>query len=116
LLLAEKQYENKARYEGNYNFGPDERDCITTGRLTDLFCEAWGNDQKWETQHDGAYHEANFLRLDCAKSKSVLGWAPKWGIREAVEKTVECGKLYRDEESVCACVNAQIEQYSTQEV
>lgn len=112
LLLAEKQYENKAKYEGNYNFGPDDRDCITTGELADLFCDAWGNDQKWETQHEGSYHEANFLKLDCAKSKSVLGWAPKWGIKEAVEKTVECSKLYRYGESVLACVNSQIEQYS----
>ena len=38
LLIAKKQYEDKTM-SGFYNVGPDDRDCITTGRLVDLFCE-----------------------------------------------------------------------------
>jgi len=82
LLLAEKQYNNKIENEGSYNFGPDDKDCVTTGHLVDLFCKAWGNGQNWEPQHDSAFHEANFLKLDCSKSKNILNWMPMWGIEK----------------------------------
>lgn len=38
LMLAKAQYENKA-LAGNYNVGPDDSDCWTTGELVDLFCK-----------------------------------------------------------------------------
>lgn len=44
LTIAMKQYEDKA-YEGYYNVGPDDRDCITTGQLVDLFCSQWGEER-----------------------------------------------------------------------
>ena len=37
LLLCMKQYEDKAAYEGSYNFGPDESSCLTTRRIADIF-------------------------------------------------------------------------------
>ena len=40
LMLAKAQYENKA-LAGNYNVGPDDSDCWTTGELVDLFCNTW---------------------------------------------------------------------------
>lgn len=41
LMIVAKQYEN-GRFAGNYNVGPDECDCVTTGELVDLFCKHWG--------------------------------------------------------------------------
>ena len=41
LMIAEKQYNDKS-YAGFYNVGPDEKDCVTTGELVDLFCNTWG--------------------------------------------------------------------------
>lgn len=41
LLIAQRQYEDN-RYAGYYNVGPDDCDCVTTGTLVDLFCQAWG--------------------------------------------------------------------------
>lgn len=38
LMIAARQYE-KRDFEGNYNVGPDETDCYTTGELVTLFCE-----------------------------------------------------------------------------
>ena len=42
LMIAKKQYEDKS-FQGYYNVGPDEIDCVTTGDLVDIFCEKWGN-------------------------------------------------------------------------
>ena len=40
LMICQKQYEDR-KYEGYYNVGPDETDCVTTGHLVDVFCEKW---------------------------------------------------------------------------
>ena len=40
LMLASKQYKD-LKYAGSYNVGPEEADCLTTGKLVDLFCKSW---------------------------------------------------------------------------
>lgn len=93
LMIAAGQYEN-IKYAGCYNVGPDECDCITTGALTDLFCRYWGEGAAWENQAEqNAPHEANFLKLDCSKIKTVFGWQPKWHIEKCMEMTVQFGKI-----------------------
>jgi len=109
LLLAQKQYDDKA-LEGAYNFGPDDESCVTTGVLAGLFCEEWGQGAAWRIQGDGGPHEANFLKLDCSKSKAVLGWKPCWNIKTAVEKTVEFAKAGNDKERT-DCIDRQIREY-----
>lgn len=39
LMVTKAQYKNR-ELAGSYNVGPDESDCITAGRLADLFCES----------------------------------------------------------------------------
>jgi CDP-glucose 4,6-dehydratase len=109
LVLAERQYSDKT-LEGAYNFGPNDESCITTGDLVGLFCEAWSSGVTWKAQGDGGPHEANFLKLDCSKSKVVLGWKPCWDIQTAVEKTVEFAKFQSDNERM-AFIEKQIKEY-----
>ena len=115
LTIAKMQYEDK-KYAGFYNVGPDDKDCVTTGTLVDLFCEKWGENIKWVNQYDGGPHEANFLKLDCSKIKRVFGWTPTWGIEQAVEKTVQWSKNYLAKEDVCVCMDKQIEEFFTKEI
>lgn len=94
LMIAQKQYEDGS-YAGYYNVGPDDKDCVTTGELVELFCQSWGEGQTWENHFvGGATHEANFLKLDCSKIKHTFGWKPVWGVKEAIEKTVEWSKAW----------------------
>ncbi|WP_101876385.1 CDP-glucose 4,6-dehydratase [Lachnoclostridium edouardi] len=110
LTIAMKQYEDKA-YEGYYNVGPDDRDCITTGQLVDLFCSQWGENAKWINQYDGGPHEANFLKLDCSKVKKVFGWQPRYHVKEAVEKTVQWSKSWLAGEDMLAVTDRQIREF-----
>jgi len=109
LLLAQRQHADKTT-EGSYNFGPDDESCVTTGKLAGLFCNTWGSTATWRIQGDGGPHEANFLKLDCSKSKAVLGWKPHWDIKTAVEKTVEFAKASTDDERV-SCIDRQTNEY-----
>lgn len=111
LLLAKLQYEDK-QYAGSYNFGPDENSCISTGELATLFCSFWGDDTKWKKEgEENPPHEANFLKLDCSKSKSILHWYPLWNIGQAVEKIVEWEKAVKGGVSAADITDKQIKEY-----
>ena len=110
LLIAGKQCENK-KFEGSYNIGPDDRDCVTVGRLVEIFVQKWGENVRWINQYDGGPHEANFLKLDCSKIKKVYGWSPRWSVEEAVEKTVEWSKVYLHNGDIPGIMDRQIEEF-----
>lgn len=93
LLIAEKQYSDR-RYEGYYNVGPDDCDCVNTGDLVTKFCNAWGDGVKWINVSDNGPHEAAFLKLDNSLIKQVFGWQPRWHIDETVCKIVYWTKIY----------------------
>ena len=110
LTIAMCQWKN-AKYAGYYNVGPDDRDCVTTGELADLFCSAWGDNLTWENHYDGGPHEANFLKLDCSRIKSVFGWKPRMSVKEAVEWTVEWTKAYLDGQDMLQVMDQQIQAF-----
>ncbi|MGN0317905.1 MAG: CDP-glucose 4,6-dehydratase [Lachnospira sp.] len=115
LTIAAKQYENKD-YQGYYNVGPDDCDCVTTGDLVDLFCSKWGRDARWENQAEAnAPHEANFLKLDCSKIKSVFGWKPRWHIDECMEKVCEFSKVWLKGGDVPAEMDKEINDFFEEE-
>ena len=113
LRIARLQAEDPS-LAGSYNVGPDDSGCVTTGKLAESFCRAWGEGAAWESRPEEGPHEANFLRLDCSKIRAALGWRPRWDIYTAVEKTVQWSKacLVRGEDPA-AYMEQQIEEFIT---
>lgn len=112
LKLAELQYKDKEKYAGNYNVGPDDCDCVTTGELVDLFCKYWGESASWkDVSEKNAPHEAGFLKLDCSRIKQVMNWKPKWHIEEAIANSVAWSKVYLNKGDIVAEIERQIENY-----
>lgn len=111
LMIAQKQYDD-AEYVGYYNIGPDECNCITTGKIAALFCKHWGENLTWEDiSQKNAPHEATFLKLDCSKLKSRFNWKPTWGIEKSIEKTVEFSKAYKNDENIEKIMEKQISEF-----
>lgn len=111
LTIAQRQYEDGS-YAGFYNVGPDDCDCVTTGELVDLFCSCWGPEAKWENQAEAnAPHEANFLKLDCSKVKSVFGWRPRWHIAECMEMTCKFSKVWLAQGDIPAEMDREIKEF-----
>jgi len=111
LLLAARQYEDGS-LQGSYNVGPEDKDCVATGLLVDLFCRSWGEEISWiNAPHENAPHEANFLKLDCSKIKSMLGWKARWGISDAVDQTVEWSKAWLDRKDMGKLMESQVRGY-----
>ena len=110
LEIAQRQYED-SKIADSYNVGPDDSDCVTTGFLVDMFCEFWGGGLSWENRWDGGPHEAVFLKLDCSKIKSILGWKPYLHIEDAVKNTVEWSKVWVNQGDIPSIMQKQIAEY-----
>ena len=111
LLLAIKQY-NDMELAGSYNVGPDDMDCVNTGDLVDLFCKHWEEGASWvNVSEANALHEANFLKLDCSKIKSKLGWETTWHIDDAIAMTVEWSKAYLKKDNIDFVMEKQIKSF-----
>lgn len=114
LLIVQKQYKNK-ELAGNYNIGPNESDCFTTGDLVNLFCKLWnqsnGKKISWKNVNDGGPNEASFLKLDCSLVKRRFGWQPMWNIGEAMEKIIEWNSAYLAKSCINKLTEKQITEY-----
>lgn len=111
LMIAAQQYED-GTLAGWYNVGPDEADCVSTGRLVELFAKKWGEGFRWENNAEpNAPHEANFLKLDCSKIKSTFGWRPRWNIDECMQYTTRFYKAWLAGEDISAEMEREIKAF-----
>ncbi|MDR2558503.1 MAG: CDP-glucose 4,6-dehydratase [Oscillospiraceae bacterium] len=105
LLIVESQAS------GEYNIGPHESDCATSGELAAMFCNAWGENAGWEPISIDNPHEDNLLKLDCSKIERELDWKPSWDIGRAVEETVLWHKTYLNKGSIESVMSEQIGEF-----
>ena len=110
LMIAACQYEDSA-FEGYYNVGPGDEDCVTTGELTELFCQSWGEGQTWEDHFAGGPHEANFLKLDCSRLRQTFHWKPAWGVAKAIQQTVSWTKSWQAGADINKVMSTQIHDF-----
>lgn len=122
IYIAMKQYQN-IELASNYNIGPNDDNCVTTGELVDTFVDAWNKQAKMydnvataerKDMSDGGPHEANFLKLDCTKLKNTFNWNPKWNVAQTIDKIIEFELIRKNggsSEELSACMNKQIAEY-----
>lgn len=112
LLLAERMFDNGKAYAEAWNFGPNEVDTRPTGWLVNLLASYWKDDARELIQHNAdAKHEAVYLRLECSKAHSKLGWYPIWPIEEAVKNVADWYMAYQTKQDIQAFSLQQIQQY-----
>lgn len=111
LMILKRQFEYSEQYEGVFNVGPDDEDCINTEELVKLFAASWGEGFRYEVQRDERLHEAGFLKLNCDKLKILYGWDAKYTIKTAINKTVEWYKAYLLGENMREVTDKQIREF-----
>ena len=113
LTLAEKMWDNPITYSDAWNFGPNEDDTKPVSWIIQNLVELWGEGSEWKvdakTDHP---HEATYLKLDCSKAKSMLGWEPRWNIEIALSKVVEWYQEYQSGNNMYEVTLKQINEYS----
>lgn len=111
LTLAAKLYTEGPKYDGGWNFGPDDKDAKNVEWITQRICELWGNGASYEIDTNPQPHEANYLKLDCSKAKAELDWEPRWNINKTLESIVEWNKVFLTGQDVRKITENQIGAY-----
>lgn len=111
LMLAEQLYEQGEPFAEAWNFGPNEEDARPVSWIVTQLCERISG-ARWDSEQTKQQHEAGLLKLDSSKAKSHLGWAPRWNLQTALEKTVEWHQAWRRGEDMMALSSKQIESYA----
>jgi CDP-glucose 4,6-dehydratase len=112
LLLAQRLFEDGPRYAEAWNFGPDDSDVKPVEWLVERICAQWGNDASYSIDRGKYPHEAHYLKLDCSKAKSELGWRSRWGLEKAIDSIIEWTQAYTAQHDASAVCMKQIEAYS----
>lgn len=113
LLLAAKLYTGGSRYAGAWNFGPDDVDTQPVSWLVEKMTSAWGEAAAWQLDCHDTPHEANYLKLDCSKAKSQLGWIPHLSLSVALDWTVKIYKSYYSGQTIRNLIEEQIYLYQS---
>jgi len=110
LLLAEKLYKDKEKYEGAWNFGPDRDNQKTVLQLVQKFTDYY---KTGEIEFDDTKqkHEAGLLALDISKAINKLNWKPILDFNASLKYTAEWYRYY-SEQDVLSMTQQQIAKYS----
>lgn len=111
LLLAQKLYENGPDYSEAWNFGPDDNDAKPVAWIVKKICRMWNSRVEVIIDEGNHPHEATYLKLDCSKAKSRLGWYPRWSLEETLGRIIEWVKVYQAEEDIKDICFHQIKCY-----
>lgn len=111
LLLAERLYMEGIRYAGAWNFGPDDTDAQPVQAIVDRLTSQWGDNARWQLDNGAHPHEATYLKLDCSKARTRLGWRPRWNLNDALDKIVDWYQAAQRHEDMRALTIAQINDY-----
>jgi CDP-glucose 4,6-dehydratase len=95
LRLAQGLWDSPELADG-WNFGPADEDARPVRWIIDRLGELWPDRLDWRYDEGPHPHEARFLKLDSSRARVRLGWAPGWGLDDALAAIVEWYVALRD--------------------
>jgi CDP-glucose 4,6-dehydratase len=111
LLLARKLWQGKRGFADAWNFGPQE-DPVQVSDLAKRVVKLWGQGNILMSKNKQGMHEANQLKLDCSKARTLLEWHAYLSLDEGLELTVDWyRKFAKDPRGAHELTRDQIEKY-----
>lgn len=96
LRLAEALVVSGQAVADGWNFGPQTGNEQPVSVVVDKLARLWGGDARW-SRHQGEHlHEHHYLRLDCTKARTVLGWTPRLDLDTSLRLTVDWYRAYSE--------------------
>ncbi|NIJ09452.1 CDP-glucose 4,6-dehydratase [Sphingomonas vulcanisoli] len=112
LMLVQKCAEDPSFAAQGWNFGPNSESERTVRDIAMRMCAIWSKPEGWkDVSASGAVHEAHLLKLDSTKARSLLGWAPRWSLEEALDVTSDYYKIELAGGDCADCATRQIADY-----
>ena len=111
LLLAQKLWEDGPAYAEGWNFGPADEDAKPVQWIVERLTQSWGAGTSWQLDNNPQPHEAHYLKLDCSKARSRLGWHPRWGLARTLQSIIAWHKAYDQRQAMREVSVLQIAEY-----
>ncbi|MCU7239303.1 CDP-glucose 4,6-dehydratase [Pseudomonas peradeniyensis] len=111
LLLAQALVERGQAVAQAWNFGPDSQGTATVGEVVQAMAGLWPGEARWTVESLGQPHEAGLLTLDSSRARQLLGWRPRWGLPQALQRTLEWHRAWRDGQDMQQYSRVQIAAY-----
>ena len=96
LALVQRLVQNVQEFAEGWNFGPHEDSEVPVSVLVQTLAGRWGADARWELDNGDHPHEAAYLKLDCGKARTRLGWRPVINFDRAMQLTSEWYRAFHD--------------------
>lgn len=113
LSVAEQLYEQGPDFAEGWNFGPNDEDAQPVGWIVEKMAQMWGNNAQWQIAAGEHPHEANYLKLDISKARSLLDWHPALRLNQALQLIIEWSRQYHAGADMHELTLAQIRAYQT---
>ncbi|KZD12218.1 hypothetical protein AUP43_05245 [Oceanibaculum pacificum] len=110
LLLGRLTLEQPGLADQAWNFGPAEGDSRPVGWVADRLAAHWPG-ASWRHIPDEGGYEAGLLAIDSGKARELLGWAPRWDVETALDRTVAWYRRWHAGEDASALTAAQMRDY-----
>jgi CDP-glucose 4,6-dehydratase len=111
LQLAEALYQAPEKFSESWNFGPNDQDVRPVSWIADYITHQWGESARWSQDQGTHPHEAHYLKLDCSKAISRLGWHPKYSLAECLQKTIAWYRAYYAKQNMYEFTLHQIQEF-----
>lgn len=113
-MLGQKLSSGDAQaFARAWNFGPHDEDVMTVRQLAETMVAYWGACTLQFTEDGGGPDEALYLKLDCTRARSQLGWRPLLSTIQAVQWTADWYRSHlRDPSTALGMTVSQIERYT----
>ena len=111
LVLAQALYQEGAKFDGGWNFGPQDEDARSVKEVINLLIQNWDSAASWTQDQSEQPHEAHSLKLDCSKARQYLNWIPRWSLERAIENITKWQQALQNGVDMKMCSRQQIQAY-----
>jgi CDP-glucose 4,6-dehydratase len=112
ITLVEKLFTEGGDFADGWNFGPDDADSRPVEWIVNHLCKQIAG-ANWQLDEHPQPHEANTLKLDSTKAKTLLKWSPRWSLSNALNKTIEWHTAWKAGDNMAEISLNQIHEYET---
>jgi CDP-glucose 4,6-dehydratase len=89
LTLAQHLVQGVGDFAEGWNFGPGTESEVPVSTLLEQLVRHWGPGARWQIDPGEHPYEAAYLKLDCSKAHTKLGWRPLVGLDLALQMTCD---------------------------
>lgn len=110
LMLAAAVAKD-AEHAAAFNFGPADEDARSVRWIAEALSARWPGGLEWTADPGPDPHEARYLKVDSSRAKARLGWAPLWGLEDALTSICEWYQALVDGANMRDVTLSQISEY-----